>query len=164
MKPAAAVATYMKIIRPGLLTAALWTHLWLGMSGSLVLTAAVFIALAALSRLPFDPARRNSWARQAGFGERIWLNRLLVPIPQNINFRIVVLYLVFWTGTMVALLGGVTGALILSLTGLTVAHTAQYVCFKKLIHLYGIMRDKNPLYRFWAASAENDNRASRRRA
>lgn len=156
-KPASAIVTYIKIIAPSALTAALWTHVWLGSFGSIMMAVAVMGAFLVLSRLFFAVGKNSGWARRVAFGERIWLNRMVVPIPQNLNFRITTLYLVFWTGTLVAITGGFTASLLLALSGLTVAYATQFVCFRKLIHLHSIMQDKAALYRFWSIEAVNDN-------
>ncbi|WP_298965228.1 DUF6653 family protein [uncultured Roseibium sp.] len=159
-RPASAMVTYIKIVAPCALTAALWTHVWLGSFGSILIAVAVMAGFLALSRLFIAAGKRSGWARRVSFGERVWLNRMVVPIPQNLNFRITTLYLVFWTGTLVAMTGGFTASLLLALSGLTVAYATQFVCFRKLIHLHSIMQDKTALYRFWSIEAVNDNSRS----
>lgn len=166
-RPATPAATYVKIVAPGLLTATLWTHLWLGLTGSVVLAIASAFLLLSIPRLPLRSRRRDGLAMLVGYGERIWLSRLIIPIPSGISHRLTVLYLVFWTGCLTAVLGALTTLPILSATGLLVAYCAQAVSFRNLIQLYRMMRDKDPLYRFWTASAANDNRqvgSARKRA
>jgi len=165
-KPAAFLSPYLKLAAPGLLTASLWTHLWLGHIGAVSLTILAALALLLLQKLPLASPRPDSWARLVSFGERIWLNRLLIPVPQGLNHRLTTLYLVFWTGALVAVLGGFTASPILTASGLLVAFCAQITGFRKLVHLYRVMKDRDPLYRFWTATAENDNdraRTSRRK-
>ncbi|MCX2722978.1 DUF6653 family protein [Roseibium salinum] len=166
-KPTKPAATYTRLIAPGLLTAALWTHIWLGVTGSVLVTMAAVLVLVSISRLPVASAHRNGWATLVGFGERIWLNRLAIPIPPQINHRLIVLYLVIWTGNLAALLGALTALPLLSATGLLVAYTAQSVSYQTLIQLYRVMQDKDPLYRFWTARTANDNKpagSARKRA
>ncbi|ASP32560.1 hypothetical protein CHH27_04310 [Labrenzia sp. VG12] len=156
-RPVSAIAVFCKLLAPAVLTASLWSKLWLGgvAAGLLCLFALVLLVFG--PRLLEGTGNRLNWARHVGFGEKIWLNRLFVPVPKDLNYRLTVLYLVFWTGVLVALWGGVATLPVLSISGLAVAYTAQIVCFGKLIHLYGLMKDKHPLYRFWAATAGNDN-------
>ncbi len=154
----------MKVIAPGLMTALLWSQIGIGLPGAVALTLLAILALFSARRVLDGVALPGTWAREAGFGERIWLNRLLVPIPVELNSRLTALYLVFWTGVLTALIGGLMGNLVLSLTGLLVAYTAQLVCFQKLADLYRVMRNRDPLYRFWTAAPVNDNKRTGKKA
>ena len=156
-QPASALAIVLKLLAPALLTACLWSKLWLGAVAATLLCFAALLLLVFLPRVFDGAGKRITWARNVGFGEKIWLNRLFVPVPKDLNYRLTVLYLVFWTGGLVALWGGIATMPILSITGLLVAYSAQAICFKKLHYLYTVMKDKHPLYRFWAAHAGNDN-------
>lgn len=165
-KPASAVAVLFKILAPALLTACLWSKIWLGTAGASVLGLGALVFLVFVPKFFEQPFSRLEWARSVGFGEKIWLNRIFVPVPQALSFRLTTLYLVFWAGVLVALWGAFASLPLLSATGLAVAYSAQFTCFGKLIHLYKVMRDRYPLYRFWAAAPVNDNnaRAANRRA
>ncbi|POF29210.1 DUF6653 family protein [Roseibium marinum] len=151
------VSPYVKLAAPALLTGALWSHLWLGHTGAVLLAIVSALVLLLIPKLSIVSPHRNGWSRLVGFGERIWLNRLLVPVPQGLNRRLTTLYLVFWTGTLVAVLGGLTASPLLSTTGLFVAYCAQITTFQKLVQLYRVMKDRDPLYRSWTLTAENDN-------
>lgn len=155
--PSGSLSTYVKILAPGLVTAALWSHVWIGFTPALVIAFLAVVALIAIPRLQRVNGAAPSWANRVSFGERIWLNRLLVPIPPQLGARITTLYLVFWLGVLVALLGGITASAVLALTGLIVAHSAQFVCFRKLVQLFNQMKTGVPLYKFWSAAAGNDN-------
>ncbi|MEM9634139.1 MAG: DUF6653 family protein [Pseudomonadota bacterium] len=161
--PVGSVSTYAKILAPALLSAAIWAKLLVGGVISVLLLAGVLLFLFKLPSLFPGNRQSNSWAQQASFGERIWLNRLLIPVPADVNQRITILYLVFWTGTLIAMLGAVSSSLLLSGTGLLVAYAAQGVCLGKLIGLYKEMKDKAPLYRFWTEKPVNDNKLTRKR-
>jgi len=156
-KPASALAVLFKILAPVLLTACLWTKIWLGTTGATVLGLGALVFLIFAPKSFERPFSRLEWARCVGFGEKVWLNRIFIPVPQALSFRLTTLYLVFWVGVLVALWGAIATLPLLSATGLAVAYSAQFTCFGKLIHLYKVMRDKYPLYRFWAATPVNDN-------
>ncbi|GAB2187205.1 hypothetical protein LAB1_45150 [Roseibium sp. LAB1] len=156
-KPAPALATFMKILAPGMLTAALWTQIWLGFWSALLVAIAVLVFVIALPKLIGETGKNSGWAKQVSFGEKIWLNRLFLPVPASDSARLTTLYLVFWMGSLIALLGGFLTSPILSLTGLIVAYAAQFVSFGKLVQLYRTMKEKTPLYRFWTAVPQNDN-------
>lgn len=156
-KPAPALATFMKILTPGMLTAALWTQIWLSFWSALLVAIAVLVFVIALPKLIGETGKNSGWAKQVSFGEKIWLNRLFLPVPASDSARLTTLYLVFWMGSLIALLGGFLTSPILSLTGLIVAYAAQFVSFGKLVQLYRTMKEKTPLYRFWTAVPQNDN-------
>lgn len=155
--PAGALSTYTKIIAPALLTATLWSHVSLGMMTAIVATSLAIVCLILLQRIPAKRNGKCGWAKSVGLGERIWLNRLSVPIPSQLGARITTLYVVFWLGSLIALLGGATASPVLAATSLAVAYCTQFVCFHKLIQLFRQMKDKAPLYRFWLATPGNDN-------
>ncbi len=159
-KPASAVSVFLKIAAPFVLSAALWAHIRIGYTSAAVLMIAVMFCLVAAPKIMGGRHRADTWASRVGFGERIWLNRLLLPIPQDINHTITTLYVVFWCGTLTAMAGGLTASLVLTGTGLVVACAAQFVCTRKLGELYQTMQDDVPLYRFWTAMPVNDNRMS----
>jgi hypothetical protein len=155
--PAPAATAFCKILAPAVLTGLLWTHVWIGSIAAVFLSVAGLFILVGVARLFGRAGRKICWANQVGFGEKIWLNRLLLPVPPGINYRLTTLYAVFWVGILVAGLGSLTAMPILSATGLSVAYAAQFVWFSKLIDLYQVMKDRNPLYRFWTAEPGNDN-------
>lgn len=140
-----------------MLTAALWTQIWLGFWSALLVAIAVLVFVIALPKLIGETGKNSDWAKQVSFGEKIWLNRLFLPVPASDSARLTTLYLVFWMGSLIALLGGFLTSSILSLTGLFVAYAAQFVSFGKLVQLYRTMKEKTPLYRFWTAVPQNDN-------
>ncbi|MHA7772550.1 DUF6653 family protein [Roseibium sp. M-1] len=155
--PAPAATAFIKILTPAMLTGLLWTHIWIGTIAAMLLSIAAFAAMVGLTRLLRGSGRKIGWANQVGYGEKIWLNRLLLPVPAGINYRLTTLYAVFCAGVLVAVTGSLTALPLLSATGLLVAYTAQFVWFGKLIDLYRIMKDRNPLYRFWTIEPGNDN-------
>lgn len=161
-KPTGPLSTYTRILAPALLTSVLWSHVSIGMMAALAATFIAISGLILLQRLPAKQTDKSNWATSVGFGEQIWLNRLAVPIPPQLGARITTLYVVFWLGSLIALLGGATASPILTATGLAVTYCSQFVCFHKLVQLFKQMKDKAPLYRFWLSVPFNDNSKSAR--
>jgi len=157
-KPATAIVVLLKLLAPLLLTACMWTQIWLGAAGAIGLCLCALVLMIIVPKLLPSTLARIDWARQVGYGEKIWLNRIFIPVPQGLNYRLTTLYLVFWAGVLVALWGAFAALPLLSATGLAVAYSAQATCFAKLIQLYKLMRERHPLYRFWANTPINDNR------
>lgn len=156
-RPAGPLAVALKIVSPELLCALLWSHVWLGSALSISLAASAAALLLVVQRLSLTGGAGDTWPRHVGYGERIWLNRLILPVPRELGQRITVLYMVFWTGAAVALYGSASASIVLTLTGLAVAHSAQFACFRSLVALYRAMRKNAPLYRFWTICPGNDN-------
>ncbi|WP_428688407.1 DUF6653 family protein [Roseibium sp.] len=157
-KPTAPATIYLKVVAPALLTVILWTHSWIGIPGAIALAFAAALSLVALHRLLGRFALPGGLVREAGFGERIWLNRLVVPVPADVNANLTALYLAFWAGVLSAFFGGLSSSVLLTVTGLSVAYCAQAVSLYKLASLYRSMREKDPLYRFWTAAPANDDK------
>jgi hypothetical protein len=161
-KPPSAAVVLAKLLAPAVLTVCLWSHVWLGVWAAMFACLSSVVVLAFAPRLLGTISGKVTWARDAGFGERIWLNRLLIPVPPDSSRLLTVLYLVGWTGTIVALWGAISALPVLSLSGLAVAYSAQFTCIAELVKLYRVMRDRHPLYRFWTSSPGNDNKHSNR--
>jgi hypothetical protein len=159
-KPASATAVLAKVLAPAALSLGLWSKVWFGGPFAALVCLIAVILLVLAPKFLGTNFVRFSWARQVGYGEKIWLNRMVIPVPQGLNYRLTTLYLVFWSGVLVALWGGLATLPLLSATGLAVAYSAQFACFVKLIHLYQVMKDKYPLYRFWSKAPVNDNSAA----
>lgn len=158
-RPAPAVSMIVKLAAPGIAVACLSSGTFIGTGAMLALTLATFALLVAITRFAGRHVSGPRWAREAGFGETVWLNRLSVAIPREQNARLTTLYAVFWAGLLVAAWGALGGVPLLAASGLVVAYSAQFSGLKQLIGLYCAMRDTVPLYRFWDSAPVNDNRA-----
>lgn len=65
-----------------LLILALWSRLWLGLY-ALIPVAISFLWIWLNPRIFSAPASFDSWASKAVLGERIWMNRDIVPVPPH---------------------------------------------------------------------------------
>ena len=157
-KPASPLSVFSKILAPGLLTMGLWTHVWFGWPIAAAVFAIGLVTIAGLTQLSAARPGNSSWPSRVCYGERVWLNRLAVPVPHGLNYRITTLFLVYWTACLMAMLGAAMGSLVPALTGLLVAYCCQFVYFRKLLDLFDLMQHKHPLYRFWVTVASNDNK------
>lgn len=142
---------------PFLLTA-MASHAWLGTQAAIGLTLLIFVLLWATPRLLPASRNQNSWSARATFGERVWINRMAVPIPQDEAKTAMRLSLVTGAGFVVAVYGAVTVNPILAASGLIVTYAGKLAFLDRMAQLYGKMRDAHPLYRFWSISPDNDNR------
>jgi len=161
LQPANPVQTVLRLFAPALLAAAIWSHASFG-AGTAWAAAAAVIALLMTSPLIFPKsARPASWISRAAFGERIWLNRMSVPVPQAEHHAALVLTLVSLGGAGIGLWGAFSANMWLAATGVMVSLIARMVFFDRMAALYGMMRDAHPLYRFWSISPDNDNSLGR---
>lgn len=127
---------------------ALWSIRPLGL-WSLAPLAAAFL-LARVNPVLFPPpASTDNWASKATFGERVWLNRSLVPIPRH-HAR--------WAmglaaASGAAFVGAAAGALAHNLSwtvaaGLVSWLTKAWFC-DRMVWLYHDMTTANPAYASW---------------
>jgi hypothetical protein len=81
-----------------LATAAIWSRAWIGW-WSLAPVAAVIVWAVVNPGFFAPPAHTSSWASRAVLGERVWLNRRAIPIPEHHRRAIRLMFL----GPVVAL-------------------------------------------------------------
>ncbi|MEP5624928.1 MAG: DUF6653 family protein [Roseibium sp.] len=155
--PAFPSTVLAKILAPGLICTALWSHIWIGAAAAVILMILTCVALFSSTLLVRNFGAQTSAFRMIAYGEKIWLNRLACPIPSHMSRQTTVLYLVFILGIGTAMTGSWFASPILTATGLIVCHASQYIYFVKLRQLYVLMKNSNPLYKSWDLSPVNDN-------
>ena len=136
---------------------AVWSHAWFGWPVASLLIAIVFIWLWLNPRIFPAPRRLDTWHARATFGERVWLNRSMVPIPADDNRRAIVLSLATSIGFALGLWGAVMTHLLAVLVGMTLTCVGKMAFLQVMAHLYDKMRDVHPVYRSWTVVPVNDN-------
>lgn len=161
LQPANPWHTILRLFAPALLVGAIWSHEPFGAGTAWAASAAV-IALLLTSPLLFPKTSRpTSWISRAAFGERIWLNRLSVPVPASEHQAAIVLTIVSLCGALVGLWGAFSSNPWLAGSGVAVSLVARLVFFDRMAALYDAMRTAHPLYRFWSVTPDNDNTLDR---
>lgn len=150
-------SVYTRMATLPVLVLAIWSHVWVGATLAALATLAVMVWLWINPRLFPPPRCTANWASKATFGERIWLNRLTVPIPEEDARAALTLSLVTGIGFVATIYGALSTNLLLTLPGLLVTYTAKLVFLDRMVGLYDKMHNAHPLYRFWAISPVNDN-------
>ncbi|MFN4008486.1 MAG: DUF6653 family protein [Pannonibacter sp.] len=151
-----------------LIPVALWLHGLYGWPAALAATAALGFAAARLPRLmPRRPAAvvpadrtqtsRLPWHVRALLGERMFLNRMIVPVPGTSTRRAALLLMATFAGAALALIAAVSGSLDMMIAGLFTALIAQVAYLVLASRLYDRMQDADALYRAWRRPAFNDN-------
>ncbi|MDZ4843588.1 MAG: DUF6653 family protein [Hyphomicrobium aestuarii] len=130
------------------LLAAVWVNSYSGWLCALSLGVVAIWSYLNLRVFP-PPASTDNWASKATFGERIWLNRGLVPIPTR-HVRVADL-LAGVAGLAFAV--GVVGAWfnepVSTLTGGAIALFAKLWFCDRMVWIYEDMKDADPRYQAW---------------
>lgn len=150
-------SVYTRMATLPLLVLAIWSHAWYGASFAVTATFAVMVWLWLNPRIFPAPKSTESWASKATFGERIWLNRMSVPIPESEAKTALVLSLVAGVGFMAAIYGAYANDLLIAVPGVIVTYAGKLTFLNRMVLLYERMRNAHPLYRFWSVVPENDN-------
>ncbi|WP_157950385.1 DUF6653 family protein [Pannonibacter carbonis] len=152
-----------------LVPVALWLHGLYGWPAALAAAAALGFAAARLPRLmPRRPAAavpagrtqpdsRLPWHVRALLGERMFLNRMIVPVPGTSTRRAALLLMATFAGAALALIAAISGSLEMMVAGLGTALVAQVAYLVLASRLYDRMQDADALYRAWRRPAFNDN-------
>ena len=150
-------SVYTRLATLPILLLAIWSHTIYGTGFALIASGVVILWFSLNPRLFPAPKNTENWASRTAFGERVWLNRFSVPIPEGENQKALVLSLVSGIGLICAVLGAISANLLICLSGAIIAYTAKLVFLNRMAHLYTQMRTVHPLYRFWSSVPDNDN-------
>ncbi|MEX0286061.1 MAG: DUF6653 family protein [Paracoccaceae bacterium] len=132
-----------------LMTVAVWSRNWLGW-GALVPVAVVVIWTWLNPRLFGPPETTDHWAAHGTFGERVFLNRHVVPIPTHHRLWGVWLSVVAGLGIVPWVYGLWAYDLSATLLGLTLMIGAKLWFVDRMVWLYQDMRDADPTYAAWS--------------
>jgi hypothetical protein len=140
-----------------LLLAAIWSHAWLGL-WALAPVALVILWLWLNPRLFPAPARTDTWSARATFGERVWLNRKAVPIPDHHAGAANILTAVSAAGFVVALVGAVLNDWLPTVAGGLIAWFAKMWFCDRMVWLYDEMKNTHPPYAQWLRAGQKEVR------
>ena len=131
-----------------LIVLAVWSRVWLGW------WSIPFIALSILwtwlnPRIFRQPKTTNHWASKGVFGERVWLNRKNVPVPERHRNFPNILSVVSAVGTLVVVWGVIMLDLWPTIFGIVVAILSKYWFLDRMVWLYEDMKDADPEYQSW---------------
>ncbi|HEU4559603.1 MAG TPA: DUF6653 family protein [Longimicrobium sp.] len=131
-----------------LLSAAVWSRTWLGW------WALAPVALAVLwtwlnPRLFPPPASTGSWASRAVLGERVWLNRGRIPVPEHHRRFPHVLSAVAAAGVPFVVWGLARLEPWPLLFGAALVYAGKLWFLDRMVWLYDDMKDRSPEYQSW---------------
>lgn len=131
-----------------LLILAIWSRVWLGW-WSLVPTVAVLIWIWINPRVFPKPRSTGNWASKAVLGERVWLNRTSVPIPEHHRSVPHLLNIVSFTGVGFLAWGLIALEIWPMVFGIAVVYFGKLWFVDRMVWLYEDMKDATTEYRSW---------------
>lgn len=131
-----------------LLVIALWSRVWIGWWAALPV-AAVVIWIAVNPRFFPPPRSTDNWASKGTFGERVWINRAVVPVPER--YRVVphILNGISAVGGVILIWGVASLSIWPTLLGTALAYAGKLWFVDRMVWLYEDMKDATPEYRSW---------------
>lgn len=131
-----------------LIVLAIWSRVWLGWWALLPLALACLWTWWNPRAFP-PPAKTDNWASKGTFGERVFLNRRTVPIPDHH----VLWAMVLGFGSAVGIIPLVWGLWSLDVTmtllGLVMVVLPKVWFVDRMVWLYEDMKDADPTYASW---------------
>lgn len=131
-----------------LLILAIWSRAWLDW-WSLVPISVVVVWMWLNPRIFPPPASTNNWAAKAVLGERVWLNRDKIPVPEHHRRVPSILSIVSTTGMVFVIWGLVTFNVWSTLLGNVVVYLGKLWFIDRMVWLYEDMKNTNAEYRSW---------------
>ena len=127
---------------------AVWSRTWIGLWSAVpILLAVVWIWIN--PRVFTRPGSTKNWASKAVLGERVWLNRKRIPIPEHHLPLIYILNTISGLGTLLCIWGLVKLSVWGTLFGMVMVVLGKSWFLDRMVWLYDEMKDENPDYRSW---------------
>ncbi|MDJ0590488.1 MAG: hypothetical protein QNJ72_10885 [Pleurocapsa sp. MO_226.B13] len=131
-----------------LLILAIWSRLWLGWF-SLLPVAIALLWMWFNPRVFPQPKSTNNWASKAVLGERVWLNRDNIPVPQHHQKIPNILNLISASGIPFLVLGLVNLEIYPTLIGTILVILGKLWFIERMVWLYEDMKDNHAEYSSW---------------
>lgn len=127
---------------------AFWSRVWLGWWALIPIALAVFWTWVNPRLFPV-PRSTDNWASKAVLGERVWMNRKEVPVPERHRTVPNLLSGVAAVGSVFVIWGVVALAAWPTLLGATLVYASKLWFLDRMVWLYEDMREATPEYRRW---------------
>ena len=131
-----------------LLILAVWSRVWIGY-WSLALVAAAIVWIWLNPRFFRKPNSTDNWASRSVLGERIWMNRNAVAIPEHHRTMPNLLSLVGIVGLAFIAFGLFALDPLVTILGGLVTLLGKLWFLDRMVWLYQEMKDADPKYRSW---------------
>jgi len=130
------------------LVLAFWSRLWLGWWAVMPVTLALLWTWLN-PRIFSVPASLDHWASKAVLGERVWLNRDIVPVPEQHRTVPNILSIVAGIGMLFVFWGVLVFDLWPAVFGMALVYCGKLWFLDRMVWLWEDMKDGNEEYRTW---------------
>ncbi len=130
------------------LVGAFWSRVWLGW-WSVFCVGAAFFWVWFNPRMFCKPKSTKNWASKAVLGERVWLNRKEVEVPEHHKKLPNILSIVASIGMALCIYGVVRLDLWPTIFGIALAYMGKSWFLDRMVWLYEDMKETHPEYRKW---------------
>lgn len=131
-----------------LLILAFWSRAWLGWWSLIPISVALLWTWLNPRIFPV-PRSTDNWASKAVLGERVWMNRKEVSVPERHRTVPNVLSAVAAAGAVCVVWGVAAFALWPTLLGAALVYLSKLWFLDRMVWLYEDMRESTPEYRRW---------------
>jgi hypothetical protein len=131
-----------------LLVLAVWSRAWLGRRAVVPMTVALLWTWLN-PRVFSKPVSTDNWASRGVLGERVWMNRKNVPVPEHHRLLPNILSVVSALGGVLAIWGVAALRVWPTLLGMALVYLGKLWFIDRMAWLYEEMKDANPEYRGW---------------
>ncbi|MEM8794479.1 MAG: DUF6653 family protein [Pseudomonadota bacterium] len=139
-----------------LLCLTIWSRVWLDQWFAIPVAFALLWTF--LNPRIFKPPRDfNHWPAKATFGERVWLNRKMVPIPAHHERAALITSLLILPATLVMVYGLYELEIWPTVLGMALTMLGKVWFCDRMVWLYEDMRRENAVYASWLNRPVNDN-------
>ncbi len=144
------------LLLPALLTP-LWYQATLGWFWATALSLAAVAWIWIIPPFSKGNTGAKSWLQKATLGERMWLNRMFVPIPNTYHQKALALLIVGLLSVAAAIWGATAHDILIMLTGAILAYLAKFASMFVMVKLFEHMKNAHPIYKSWRNIPVNDN-------
>ena len=107
------------------------------------------------------PQDLNNWGSKVTLGERVWLNRVQVPIPPQHAKMAWITSVAIFPGIAILAYGLYALSMWPTLLGTALVILAKVWFCDRMVWLYEDMRKENAVYASWIQKPVNDNRGQK---
>ncbi|GAB5407416.1 MAG: hypothetical protein Aurels2KO_56470 [Aureliella sp.] len=131
-----------------LLALAIWSRVWIGWWSLLPIAVTVFWIWLNPRAFPV-PKSTNNWMSKGVLGERVWLNRKMIPIPQHHARAATILAVLSGLGIIPFVLGLFQLDAWATVSGVAIIMLSKLWFLDRMVWLFEDMIDSHEEYRNW---------------
>lgn len=126
----------------------IWSRVWIGWWALVPLFFSV-LWIWINPRLFSKPSSTDHWSSKSVMGERVWINRKKIPIPEHHGPILTFLNVTSTVGSLICIWGLIKLSVLLTVFGTVVVVLGKSWFLDRMVWLYGEMMDADPEYRSW---------------